>query len=374
MIKINEKKLCCGCGACSQVCPAGCITMSLDKEGFLYPIIAKDKCIDCGLCESVCPMLGSVEKERPWSSIYAAYANDDALRMDSSSGGIFPLLAKSVLDKGGVVFGAAFDSNLDVHNVMISTEAQLKELQGSKYLQSNTEETFILVWQQLDAGIPVLFSGTGCQIAGLKRFLRKDYEQLLTADVVCHGVPSNKVWRRYLREQEALNDSAAKNVHFRDKSKGWKAYSVIVEFENGKKYEKPFKEDPYMRLFLRDICLRPSCYDCRFKTPFSLADITLGDFWGIQKYLPEMDDDKGCSIVVVHTPRGEDALDRIRPSIVIKEAALGEQSQPMIKRSAKEHPARKAFFKALDRGRPMAELLEITSPTFMERVKRRLRW
>ena len=291
--------------------------------------------------------------------------------MSSSSGGIFPLLADTVLAEGGVVFGAAFTRELSVQHIMVSSPDQLKKLQGSKYLQSDINGTYAEVKRQLAEGRRVLFSGTGCQIAGLKKYLGNDPDMLLTVDVICHGVPSENVWRTYLEWLEKENGAAVEKVTLRDKKTGWKTYSVSVEFGNGNKYDQIHKKDLYMQTFLKDICLRPSCYDCRFKPLSSQADITLGDCWGIHKYMPEMDDDKGCSIILVHTGKGANALDLIRSRLVIKQADLSRLSQPMISRSAKEHPARARFFRELQRGRSMDGLSSITKPTFWDRVIKR---
>ena len=286
MITISDKKQCCGCSACSQICPAKCITMSADSEGFFYPQVDKAECTGCGLCESVCPILNG-NRITSEQTVYAAYTEDE-IRMSSSSGGIFPLLADTVLAEGGVVFGAAFTRELSVQHIMVSSPDQLKKLQGSKYLQSDINGTYAEVKRQLAEGRRVLFSGTGCQIAGLKKYLGNDPDMLLTVDVICHGVPSENVWRTYLEWLEKENGAAVEKVTLRDKKTGWKTYSVSVEFGNGNKYDQIHKKDLYMQTFLKDICLRPSCYDCRFKPLSSQADITLGDCWGIHKYMPEM--------------------------------------------------------------------------------------
>lgn len=298
MIEITDKKKCSGCSACQQICPRQCITMKRDAEGFLYPDVEKRLCIECNLCQKICPIENKPEMSRKGTEAYVAISTNNGVRTESSSGGIFSLAAEWVLNHGGIVFGAAFDENFGVHHIKVSSIAELKAIRGSKYLQSRIEDTYHEAKKYLDSGSYVLFSGTGCQIAGLKSYLRKEYENLYTIDVLCHGVPSPAVWKRYLREQEQNYESSATEVSFRNKSHGWKNYCVKIKFANGKTYEQTFTDDVFMKLFLSDICLRPSCHDCRFKEFPRVSDLTLGDCWGVDVYFPEMDDDKGTSVVV----------------------------------------------------------------------------
>ena len=205
MIKIDKKQKCCGCSACVQVCPKQCIEMKEDSEGFWYPQVKRDVCVKCGLCEQVCPIIQEDSHKYSYEGIvssYSAYSNKEEIRLASSSGGIFTILAEQIILDGGIVFGAAFDENYLVHHIAIDTIEGLSQLRGSKYLQSRIENTYIEAKKYLDSDCNVLFSGTACQIAGLKRFLRKEYENLLTVDVLCHGVPSQKVWKLYLDEKK----------------------------------------------------------------------------------------------------------------------------------------------------------------------------
>lgn len=202
MIDIKEKKECCGCNACAQRCPKSCITMREDSEGFLYPEVDKEICIDCGICEKVCPVMYQGNKRKPLA-VYAVKHKNNEIRLSSSSGGVFTALAESVIDEGGVVFGAKFDDNWCVVHSYSETKEGLAAFRGSKYLQSRIGDSFKKVECFLKANRKVLFSGTPCQIAGLKRFLRKEYDNLLTVDFVCHGVPSPGVWREYLNEETA---------------------------------------------------------------------------------------------------------------------------------------------------------------------------
>lgn len=293
MIQINDKKDCCGCGACMLSCPSECISLKEDKEGFLYPHVNAELCINCGACERSCPVLNCELSEGVLPDAYVAYADDDVLRENSSSGGMFSLFAENILNSGGVVFGAAFDSDFTVHHIVVESVDELSKLRGSKYLQSRTENAFKEAEDYLKSGRKVLYTGTACQIAGLKRYLKRDYTNLYTVDVLCHGVPSPKVWKKYLEEQEKTHGAAVRRTFFRNKKYGWKTYAVSLDFSNETVYERIFKEDSFMKLFLGNICLRPSCHDCKFKGLSRPSDITIGDCWGIEKIMSDMDDDKG---------------------------------------------------------------------------------
>lgn len=324
MIQIKDKSACCGCAACVQRCPKQCISLKEDKEGFLYPIVDEQTCIDCGLCEKVCPIINPNEPREPLK-VYAAKHKDDEIRMKSTSGGIFTLLAEQIIDKGGVVFGARFDEYWEVMHDYTETKEGLAVFRGSKYVQSRIGNTYQQAENFLKQGRKVMFTGTPCQIAGLKRFLRKEYENLLAVDFVCHGVPSPKVWRMYLDETLArqgigkntvlshamLRQKFIRSVEFRSKSTGWKKYSFALTLTkatadgegNSVLLSSIFGDNPFMQAFLNNYILRPSCYNCVCKSGRSGADITIGDFWGIEKYIPEFDDDKGCGLCLLNNEK-----------------------------------------------------------------------
>ena len=310
MINITDKLQCCGCEACRSVCPRHCISMEADKEGFLYPQVDLSQCIDCKLCEKVCPVLHLVSSAKV-PLAYAGINNDTNIRLRSSSGGIFTLMAEQILQKNGVIFGACFDEQWGVVHRYTETKEGLSRFRGSKYVQSHIGDSFLQAKRFLEVGREVLFSGTPCQIAGLKNFLRKSYQNLLTVDVVCHGVPSPKVWQKYLCESVckayhirrgssfSLADKIT-DISFRSKEKGWKTYHVKIGYQNGKKDMTPFNNDIYMNVFLSNLSLRPSCYSCPTKLQHVQSDITLADFWGVDRLHPEIDDDKGCGLILVH--------------------------------------------------------------------------
>lgn len=344
MIKVIKKSECCGCEACRQVCPKDCISMIVDKERFLYPKVEESKCIGCNACDSVCPVLNQDSPHIPIETL-AAVNKDEDIRMESSSGGVFTALAEYVINKGGVVFGARFDNDLNVIHDYVESIEGLQKFRGSKYVQSQIGDTFKQAKTFLKENRLVLFSGTPCQIAGLKKYLRKDYDNLIAVDIVCHGVPSPMVWQKYIASLgprptgaaagkntvSSLNESPLVGVSFRDKRLGWKKFGFRIPLKAGNKagqnsvsgspiskQEELFQyhwDNDFMRAFLRNECLRPSCYDCPAKSGKSQSDITLGDFWGIQEIHPEIDDDKGTSLVLINTEKGQEIIESLNHKI-----------------------------------------------------------
>lgn len=307
MIDIKDKKLCCGCNACVQRCPKQCISVQEDEEGFLYPIVDLSICIDCGLCEKVCPVLNQGSERNP-IEVFAAVNKDDSIRMQSSSGGIFTALAEQIIQEKGVVFGARFDEKWEVKHDYTETIEGLKAFRGSKYVQSRIGDTFSKAEFFLKAGRKVMFTGTPCQIAGLRLFLRKEYENLLAVDIICHGVPSPMVWRKYLGEKTQQGGlESIQSISFRNKNTGWKSYSFQIEYDKNhlkSSFSEYASQNIFMKGFLADLYLRPSCYACPTKKLKSGSDITLGDFWGIQHIKPELDDDKGICSFIINTRKG----------------------------------------------------------------------
>lgn len=310
MIKIEAKDLCCGCWACIQRCPQQCISMQEDLEGFLYPSVDTSLCINCGLCEKVCPTLNQNVAIQPLK-VYAAKNPDDKIRMESSSGGVFTLFAEKVISQNGIVFGARFDDQWNVIHDYADTRDGLSVFRGSKYVQSQIRQTYLQAEQFLKLNKLVLFSGTPCQIAGLKCFLRKEYENLITIEVVCHGVPSPKIWQKYLKSvmQPTLDIS---QISMRDKSTGWETYSMHISSQNHEIVKEYAMDNIYMQGFLSDLYIRPSCYSCPTKRLKTRSDITIGDYWGISQYHPKFYDKKGISLIIINTPKGQKIYNQIK--------------------------------------------------------------
>ncbi len=357
MINIKDKKNCCGCKACEIICPKNCIEMTVDEEGFWYPIVDKEKCIDCGMCEKSCPILNKASRKKSFDAkVYGAYSNNESIRINSSSGGMFSELAASVLEKNGAVFGCTMNDDFSfAKHIKVEAVDDLPKLQGSKYLQSDTNITFEEVKNCLQNGQEVLYSGTPCQIAGLKSYLgkySKDYN-LMTVDIICHGVPSSNVWNCYKSALVKKFDSTVEKISFRNKSNGWQNYSLLCEFENKKEYKKFAGDDLYLRGFVADYYLRPSCYDCQFKGDNIKSDITLADFWGIDKVNPKFNDDKGTSLVVIHSQKGQQIFDEIKDNEKItyfsENAEKGLEYNPSYYNSVKMKSMRKVFFKQFEK-------------------------
>lgn len=332
MLKFPSKYACCGCEACAQICPKHCITLSEDAEGFMYPSVDEQSCIDCGLCEKVCPFKNSQDPVTPLE-VYAAKNRSEKDLLHSSSGGVFVMLARKILDMGGVVFGVAFTPDyLSVQHVPVEKESELPILMGSKYIQSRTGTSFQQVKTFLEGGRQVLFCGTGCQVLALKLFLRKEYENLITVDFICHGVPSPKVWRQYLQEITSEGD-AITNISFRDKRTGWSNFSFTIDYVKGHTHEEkritqPNDDDPYMWLFLNDYTLRPSCFGCPAKGGKSRSDLTLGDYWGIEKAHPECFDERGVSSLIVNSTKGKEILEGLELDKQNSTLALATEENP----------------------------------------------
>lgn len=331
MKEICEKALCCGCASCEQSCPKHCIKMIANKEGFWYPEIDQNECIDCGKCVRSCPVNGDAVKEnRNRLKAYAAYCKDERVRLQSSSGGIFTIIAERILKQGGAVFGAAYTQNFTVAHECVECEKDLVKLRGAKYAQSDLGRCFGDIRSRLQAGQLVLFSGTPCQVAGLKSFLQKPYANLFTIDFACHGVPSPLAWEKYVqyRAQQDNSGILPETINLRSKSTGWSRYqySNVYMYPDGTKYSASSGEDLFMRLFVGDYINRKSCSKCHFKGYQRCSDLTLGDFWGIWDIAPEMDDNKGTSMVLVQSESGKEMLQQIADDIVLKAVTLEQTS------------------------------------------------
>ncbi|MBQ8539075.1 MAG: Coenzyme F420 hydrogenase/dehydrogenase, beta subunit C-terminal domain [Ruminococcus sp.] len=346
MVSIIDKYSCCGCGACKAKCPKNCIEMVPDSEGFDYPVVNTELCISCGICDSVCPVHTESEFSQALPVAYAAFSKEDKVLFDSSSGGVFYHVSKWILENNGVVIGAAYTGDFKVEHICVDNFYDLIRLQGSKYVQSSTCDSYIQTLEYLKKGLKVLYSGTPCQIEGLYSFLGKDYDNLYTVDIICSGVPSPLIWERYLTYRKNKAKSRLNSVNLRYKKYGWQEYIILFEFENGKVYECTRFEDHYMRAFRTHCSLRPSCYRCKFKGIKRNSDITVADFWGIERILPDMNNKKGTSLLFLQSQKGKDLFNNIVDylKVVQVDTEKAAECNPMMTYSAKEPTIRNEFF------------------------------
>lgn len=351
MIKIEEKKDCCGCTACKNICPKKAIEMIEDAEGFLYPVVNMDKCINCGLCEKVCPIMNKQEKKEKYQNAYLINNKDNEVRKQSTSGGAFTPIAEYVIENYGVVFGAAFDGEWNVCHTYVENKSDLQKFRGSKYVQSDLKNTFTEAKQFLNEGRLVCFSGTPCQIQGLKNFLGKEYENLITVDVVCRAVPSPLVLKKYLEYQKQKNKSKhIKKVVFRDKSKyGYGYSSMRVDVENNI-YQEGVETDPYLRAFFNNYSDRPSCFECKFRNKDRISDFTIWDCFTIAEFDKKMSDNLGTTRMLIQTKKGEQIFDNIKEKYNYKEIEVEKAIKNVreLKESPKPNERRAEFFKDIN--------------------------
>lgn len=323
--------------------------MCADEEGFLYPTIDKDLCVHCGLCEKVCPV---IHNEICGSNKYslAGYIVRDkrvAVLADSTSGGFFTALAEYVLERGGHVYGAAFDDVFRVHHISVDMKENISKLRGSKYVASDLEGSFEDVLKDLKNGIYVLFTGCPCQIAGLKSFLRQDYEKLITMDVVCHGTPSPLFWKKHLDFQQKKNKQKIKSICVRHKTYGYHSGAMMLEFENGKRVYESARTNYYLKAFFGDLCSKPHCYNCSFKHEEHCSEFTVYDAWHAGELAGIEDDDRGWTNLIVQSVKGqalfEELKDRYRWYCVDYKKAI-ELDGIMVNNSVTWNKGRESFF------------------------------
>ena len=350
-IQIDDKSKCCGCTACKNICPQNAIEIKEDEEGFLYPNVNMDKCVNCGLCKKVCPILNKVPEKKIEQKAYVVNNKDENVRSQSTSGGAFTAIAEYVIDNNGVVFGAAFDKDFNVEHTYVTTKEDLKKFRGSKYVQSDLKNTFQDVKKFLNKGQMVCFSGTPCQIEGLKKFLGKDYENLITVDIVCHAVPSPLVWRKYLNYEKNKNKlNNINEILFRDKSKYGYKYSMMSIKDDNEIYSQGVETDPYLRAFFGDLSDRPSCYNCAFKKQYRVSDFTIWDCFTVENFEKSLDDDKGTTRILIHSKKGEELFEHIKCKFYYKkveEEALVKNVKEMYS-SVSMNLKRNDFFKDIN--------------------------
>jgi len=329
---------CSGCSACVVVCPYGAISMQPDGHGFFYPEIAQEKCIQCGACLESCDfkkrndLASASSRSYHLPLVYAVKHSNEAKRMSSQSGGAFTALAEYILARGGIVYGAGYGEDFRVIHKRVTNLEQLEELKGSKYVQSDTSEIFAEVMSDLKAGKEVLFSGTPCQIAGVSCI--KDKSKLYLCDLVCHGVPSPKIWQDFLSFRQAEHGGNITAVNFRDKSFKWQSHVETIQFSDGSKVSGTIYRD----LFYEHLGLRPSCFDCKYASFNRISDLTIGDFWGIEKAVPGFQDEKGVSLLLVNTEKGTRLWDAVKPQMEFRESTPAGAAQPRLRGELAERP------------------------------------
>lgn len=315
MIHIDEtgKNKCCGCTACSSICPQGAISMQEDSEGFLYPVVDRNKCINCGLCDRVCPYNSEKKVKSELTEAYAIQNKDEMILKTSTSGGFFSAICQYSINNNGYVCGAIFDEKFNVIHKMVDTLEETEAFRGSKYVQSNLDNIFVKIKEKLDDGKLVCFSGTPCQVLGLKKFLQRDYENLVTVDFVCRSVPSPALWKEYLKYQEKKYNSEIKEVYFRSKTYGYHSGTMTIIFKNGKKYTGSNRVDLYNKSFHSNKVSRYSCYNCPAKGFDRVSDFTVFDSWKPDILSNELvDNDKGFSNLIIHSQKGKDIFEAIK--------------------------------------------------------------
>lgn len=346
---------CSSCGACANICANNAISMKLDSEGFYRPTIDTNKCTKCGLCERTCPWTNTITNPNLASKTpqtLAAFAKNESIRLESSSGGIFTVLAQKILNEGGVVAGVAQITPTRFGHIIIDNKTDLSKLRGSKYVQADVGFVYREIRTLLKSGRKVLFSGTPCQVAALYAVLgnKANTPNLYTVDIVCHGAPSVKVFEKYVEEIEQKKHDSLQKIFFRDKRNGWNVYSLTHFFLSGKSISIRNTQSLFMSLMLNNICSNPSCANCHYRKLPRIADITLGDYWGIAKYHPQMEDNKGTSVILLNTEYGKTLFDSVSNDINQCESKLDYAiaSNPCIVQSTPSHPKRNDFFKFLN--------------------------
>lgn len=369
--KTYDKKDCNGCGMCALICPKGAITMTKDSEGFLYPVIDKEKCVHCNLCEKRCP--NNPSESNINQKTYISYCKDGKAKENSASGGMFYPIAKYAIEKNGIVFGVCYDDNLIAHHEYVTTLEGLKKFQGSKYVRSDLRDSYRKVEEFLKQDKYVLFTGTPCQCQGLRAFLKKEYNRLITCEIICHANPSPKVLELYKKNLEKLREKKVKQIWFRSKLNGWKNSTPIIKFEDGTSFE----DSSYYRAFVSELINRPSCSDCRFCGPKRYSDFSIGDLWGIDKIDSTIEDnDTGISLLNVNTEKGFKILDKIKAELYLKEVDTNLAFSYNHHQNVPIHKNRDKFFKEISNGtinetNIISKMNQYTKASLTKRVMRK---
>lgn len=372
MIKIEDKSKCTGCTACYNICPQKCICMFDDEEGFKYPKVFEDKCINCNLCNKVCPVINN-EPLNKINEAYAVKSKDKYVQLSSSSGGAFYHIAKYYLNKGKV-FAAAFDDDNVLIHSEIEDEKTLPKYMGSKYVQSDLKDCFSCIKELLTNEKEVLFVGSPCQVAGLKNYLRKEYSNLLTIDFICHGVPSPLVLKKYIDFFEQTNNSTVTDISFRNKKFGWENFSMKISFDSGEEVISNKNEDVYLKCFFDNVFLRPSCYECNFKSMEKHSDITLSDFWGCKKIDESIYDSDGVSVLMVNSINGQKAFNECKEEFTVDRITVDDvkNTNSALLYSVNSSNMRKIFFRRINNMPIVKNLSDCLNPSIKTRIELRL--
>lgn len=340
---ICDKNKCSGCAACIAICRHNAITMKLDRDGFLYPIIDMEKCTDCGLCRKGCPQVNLTKENQINSLAYLCWDIKTSSRLASSSGGIFSVIARDILSKGGVVCSAAYDDNMYLRHIIIDNICDLSRLQGSKYMQSDIGHCFVQIKKALKQNKLVYFVGTPCQVAGLKSYLKIDYNNLITSDLICHGVPSTKLFQQQITRLEDKYTSKIVDFKFRSKKRFGQGYDCEIKFRGGDNKFLCAELIPFFYGFWNNFTLRDCCYQCKYASLDRIGDITLGDFWLVKKIFPNIKTSKGISLILINTPKGLEVFDSIKENIYYREVTLeqgaigqGQLKSPVVRPEKRE--------------------------------------
>lgn len=374
VILIKNKAKCTGCTACASICPPKAISFSMDEEGFSYPVADEQKCIRCGLCEKVCP-INSTIKITNQPIAYAAYSTDKNVLEESSSGGVFYHLAKQYIGSGGIVYGATLTDKMEVKHIGIEKIEDISKIMGSKYVQSSLGNTFFKVKEDLQKGRAVMFVGTPCQTEGLLSFLGGSNHYLMTVDFACHGVPSPKVFCNYVSELGRKHRKQVCDVRFRSKTISWREFSFVARFSDNTELSEKFTNNTYMKGFVNNLFLRPSCHRCQFKTVHRRSDITIADFWGVQNIIPNINMQKGVSLCCVNSLRGKALFDDIKGDVFTQEVSFDEavQYNAAYTEAVKANGMRKWFFEHMNSVPVIKNIEQSLRPNYITRIILKLR-
>lgn len=375
MIDRISVEQCTLCGSCYNACPVDAISFKTLYLDFLYPAIDNSRCVGCDRCEKSCPILADKqEPESGYPIAFAARSRDEEARRKSSSGGVFYELASEILSEGGYICGAVFDDHFHVKHIVSNTQKDLYRMMGSKYAQSDMGMCFRQIKTLLDEGKNVLFTGCPCQVAGLRTYIGRKHPNLLLVELICHGIPSDQMLQTYIGMQEKKYGSRLKEMEFRNKEKGWHNSSVRMEFENGRVHSEPMTFDTYMQGYFRGVTLKESCFSCQFRGFKSGSDLTIGDLWGAEISIPDMDDNNGLSAVIVNSEKGTLFLNRskiIRRQFEIDKILKYNQS---LLTSFDEGAQRTAFYAYTEKYDLERAIETFFQETLLQKAKRKFRF